>query len=487
LVWETGFFDVNFEPEHFRLRDFSRREMPQDDHRPRRPSQTESFLSGAQGAAFPALNLSVAMDGGASFACTGFSNYETARGEQYPVRVQKDGRFQSNVDMTGLRFQQTDGAVNYDLLGYFEVVVWPRCISFAASVSSNATADGFSEWPPDSFSLELEVALDGEISRHTASVAAGEGGNVHLQFCMDANGRLERIALPPAAVEIEVRPKGANADAWERAFYNSSRGSWIATLPTHTAKAWPVDLAELDDYSVNVVNPTSESVKVHLEFWRPDHQHNIIGVAPVLLLPNGMPSGLPLQVSKNWHEGDVRWLSISTVFEIAALTSASVQLRVAYAEWGGLPSVSHAQLSLIGRGAGHGVWHESALGSFGEGVCYSPNGQSTRSVTADVRPESVCAMGSTPVTCKQFGWTEDVGGGDFLVVCSHSSKCAQFRLSNLVCIAVCQRNWELPTDKAGQERVAWRYRALPQQCVVPGRECGRGYRARGWRLTRPHR
>ena len=61
------------------------------------------------------------------------------------------------------------------------------------------------------------------------------------------------------------------------------------------------------------------------------------------------------------------------------------------------------------------MWQESALGSFGESMCYQPDGNSKRAKVTDARPLSVCNMDSTPSNCKKYIWTENVGGGDFLV------------------------------------------------------------------------
>ena len=130
----------------------------------------------------------------------------------------------------------------------------------------------------------------------------------------------------------------------------------------------------------------------------------------MLLLPDGSPSGLPLQVSKNWHEGHpLSWLSVSTACMLPPNSTTLLTLRVVFAHWGGLPSVSHAQLCLIGWGGGHQVWHESALGSFGENFVYQPDGGSRRSKVTDVRPMSVCNMDSTASNCKKYRWTENVG------------------------------------------------------------------------------
>ena len=85
-----------------------------------------------------------------------------------------------------------------------------------------------------------------------------------------------------------------------------------------------------------------------------------------------------------------------------------------YAFYGNLPSVSHAQLSLIGWGGGHGLWHESALGVNGENICYEPNGQQRESMITDVRPLLVCGM-DTDTQCQEYKWTNNVGGGHFLL------------------------------------------------------------------------
>jgi len=193
--------------------------------------------------------------------------------------------------------------------------------------------------------------------------------------------------------------------------YNRTRGSFVAILPPIPSKSYPSALSGTDVYNFSVRNPTSKKTTVQLEFFR-SNQPNAYGIAPMLLLPNGKPSGLPLQVSK--RTASQSWLSMSTMFDIPANSNASLVLKMAYAQWGGLPSVSHAQVSKTGMG--NGLWHESTLGSFGaSSVTYQPNGQSFRSTITQIRPESVCSQSSTVGSCKKYGATEDVGGGDFMV------------------------------------------------------------------------
>ena len=342
--------------------------------------------------------------GAGEFHCNGLQAYDSAYGAQYPVRVVKDGRFLANVDMLGLRFTK-NGTTNTDIQGYFEIHVWPQCISFSADLSHGDGTAGFS--------AAFGVALDGgagQSSIVTVAPNSGSTAKLSLQFCVDDTGQLtyvspEQPSAPPLEIGLAC-PAGddetqATRVCGDLATYNRTQGSWVMTLPASGNKAFPADLDAVDKYDMHLSNPTGASATVNLEFLRPSGQRNIVGIAPMLFV-DGIPSGIPLQVSKNWHEAwPAAWLSVSTVLELPA-GSSKLQLRIAYAHWGGLPSVSHAQLSLIGWGGGHGVWHESALGSFGESVCYQPDGQSKRSMVTDVRPQSVCNMQSTATDCKKY-------------------------------------------------------------------------------------
>ena len=81
-----------------------------------------------------------------------------------------------------------------------------------------------------------------------------------------------------------------------------------------------------------------------------------------------------------------------------------------YARWGGVPAASHAQLCLIGWGHNQ-FWDQSAIGSFGESICYEPGRVQRRCFIDDVRP----LMTLPEPGAKLYGWAENAGGGDFLV------------------------------------------------------------------------
>ena len=141
---------------------------------------------------------------------------------------------------------------------------------------------------------------------------------------------------------------------------------------------------------------------------------SITGMSAILRDAEGHPLGIPVQLSKNWHgrSGDNpyegTWFHGFTQLRLPAETTVDVELTLAFAHWGGVPAASHAQLCLIGWGANQ-LWDESAMGSWGESICYEPDQIQTGCSILDVRPLMVTSMGNDPA----WGWTNNVGGGDF--------------------------------------------------------------------------
>ncbi len=141
----------------------------------------------------------------------------------------------------------------------------------------------------------------------------------------------------------------------------------------------------------------------------------ITGISAILRDADGNPTGIPVQLSKNWHnepENGVyagQWFHGNSQVRLPAKADAELELTLAYGHWGGVAAASHAQLCLIGWGSNQ-LWDQCALGSFGETICYEPDQAQANCSITDVRPFMVRSMGDG----KTFGWTNNVGGGDFL-------------------------------------------------------------------------
>jgi hypothetical protein len=131
----------------------------------------------------------------------------------------------------------------------------------------------------------------------------------------------------------------------------------------------------------------------------------ITGGVPIIRDLNGEPTGLPVQISKNWH--NFYWYHFYALPNFNKKTSRSFEFTVASSKWGEAYAASHAQLSLVGWGNLCGHWDESALGVFGESITYDPDVTLQRAMIDDVRPFLVHAK-------NKWSWTGNVGGADFL-------------------------------------------------------------------------
>lgn len=140
----------------------------------------------------------------------------------------------------------------------------------------------------------------------------------------------------------------------------------------------------------------------------------ITGLSAILRDATGEPTGIPVQLSKNWHN-DARagvyrgtWLHAISQVRLPPRSSIELELSIVYGHWGGVAAASHAQLCLIGWGSNQ-LWHQSALGSWGESICYEPDQVQANCSITDVRPLMVRGLNGG----KSWNWTCNVGGGDY--------------------------------------------------------------------------
>lgn len=139
---------------------------------------------------------------------------------------------------------------------------------------------------------------------------------------------------------------------------------------------------------------------------------NVTGVCPILCDESGRPTGIPVQLSKNWHEETMgAYLMVYTL--LPAEKTATYVLRLAYGFYGTLPSASHAQLSLVGYGGKHannGRWDQLAIGCWGETICFDMDMSCVDVSITDIR----MLMTRVGRSGKKWGWTDAGWGGDWL-------------------------------------------------------------------------
>jgi hypothetical protein len=149
----------------------------------------------------------------------------------------------------------------------------------------------------------------------------------------------------------------------------------------------------------------------------------ITGISAVLRDTDGHPTGIPVQLSKNWHnrpEGGVyagQWFHGFSQVHLPPGAEVELELTLAYGHWGGVAAASHAQLCLIGWGSNQ-LWNQSAIGAWGESICYEPDQVQAQATVLDVRPLMVGSMNNN----QKWSWTHNVGGGDFFRLFNSAGK-----------------------------------------------------------------
>ncbi len=173
-----------------------------------------------------------------------------------------------------------------------------------------------------------------------------------------------------------------------------------------------VKITDYDEFEITLrcsdENPAPVPFLLHLR-----NPANITGLVPILCDSEGRPTGVHVQLSKNWHE-----LSMGSY--LRAFSRIPVRqgenryrLRIAYGFYGTLPSASHAQLCLIGYGGNH-RWDQVALACGGEAITFDADMSLTDVAVCDVRLP-LCRHGKDG---NPWGWTDAGWGGDWLGISS---------------------------------------------------------------------
>ena len=312
----------------------------------------------------------------------------------FPVRFVEYGRFFQHVSINGLIMEDSKGKkLNADCR--LEITSWPDKLNMICYVDGGAIR-------PDRIILRAGTkSSDRVLHQQDGSLVIlplveGEGragpGDVTVTGGKHTKVTIEQSGTYGANI-IKIRDSG----------WNNQSGTYYPQEHLDRFDKWPITLS----------NDGDKAKTFRLLFdTRP---RAITGFTPMVLDSEGRPTGIPVQISKNWHKGkdSMRyqgpWIHGSTVIRVPPRSTRNFQYAIAYARWGGVPAASHAQLSLIGWG--HNMfWDECAIGSFGESICYEPGRTQRRSFITDVRPLMVYGKDR-----KRWGWTGNVGGGDFLV------------------------------------------------------------------------
>ena len=210
--------------------------------------------------------------------------------------------------------------------------------------------------------------------------------------------------------------------------FNASRGVYHVDIndlkPVDSTGAYVDDSNDaMERVDLTINNPSSEEQVVTLLFEKSRSSgllqkigFPITGVSAILRDTNGAPLGVPVQLSKNWHNdpnaGIYNHLYFHgySVVRLAPGETVNAELSIVYGHYGGVAAASHSQLSVIGYRKNQ-QWDETAMGAWGESICYDAEGVFGSSAITDVRPLMVTGLDANLPT---FAWTHNVGGADFM-------------------------------------------------------------------------
>ena len=341
------------------------------------------------------------------FSCIG-ADLSSLKGLESPSRIIESGRFLQRFDIQGLRFA-CPAQNTLDCVGRLEVIAWPDRLAFLFEVAA------CNEAHPMTLRIKLETEADTFIGeKHFPGFLEDAPAAIHLEWHPDKPTVDPGEAITVSSRDVETQSELPVA-------YDVQRGWFRIDLP-----ARHFDLAEHpehgDQYDVVIENSADAPVLAPLLFAMKGAFSGITGMTPLLVDQHGLPTGYPVQISKNWHHIPERpklyegpWFHGFSYVPVKPNQEWKGRLQLIYAHWGGVPAVSHAQLCLIGWGVNQ-LWDQVAIGSWGETICYDPDINLNRSMIDDIRPLMVYGMGSVPETPKLWTWTNNVGGGDFLTL-----------------------------------------------------------------------
>ena len=312
------------------------------------------------------------------------------------VRLWESGRYVQHYDFQGIDFRNAKGE-KLACDATLDVVAWPKSLTFNLDVSPaqsykntvmrlglkskagnwNQEVKVEKSWEQDerkSISLTCDISSAGKVSPATITVNTENGQRIPVRF-------------------------------------DKSKNCYVASVK-RLKRNWRTgytDIRNYDDFKVTVSGSGSGSTVPFLLDMRPPA--NITGLCLILCDENRRPTGIPVQLSKNWHHQSMGAYLMAYAM-LPAEKSTTYLLRVAYGFYGTLPSASHAQLSLVGYSdkGGNGRWDQLAIGCWGETICFDMDMSLVDVVITDIR----MLMARQGINGKKWSWTEAGWGGDWL-------------------------------------------------------------------------
>ena len=343
----------------------------------------------------------------------------------------ESGRFFQRRLIQGIRWRKGTPKIEAEC----EIAAWPDRLTLLLRVTpSTQLEDG---------ALQIALRAEGEWSvkadRPSATIAkdagvwtvrldagdwpAGEERTVAMvvksDMADDASPLVTARQIAPAQVPLDVACD--HTMGWHRIALRNDP-------PAQTYDESSNNRIERVKLFLNNSSATARTARLNFAKGRPGRGgvFGITGLSAILRDADGNPTGIPIQISKNWHAGKPRyvrgewnpgryrgsWYRGLTMVTVPAKTAIELEYTNVNALWGGVPTASHSQLCLVGWGSNQ-LWEQAAIGSWGESLCFEPDQGQQGGAVLDTRPLMVFGLGNRPK--RKWSWTCNVGGADFLL------------------------------------------------------------------------
>ncbi len=260
------------------------------------------------------------------------------------------------------------------------------------------------------------VAFDLKVWPDCIAVSSGNGPSDAFHACIHSNN---------SGVKVNAFNVGTGR-AESVASHRSLEVHVEAPLPSEAGQHACFARPDLSTYNITIENEASYNSVARLVLIRRKGGLGIVSVVPLILYSQSgkfVQTGIFIQTSKNWHTNpqvlyaETELLEAVTYWEMPPKSRLVFQIQLLYGNFGNLPAVSHAQLSLIGWGRSGGLWEQVAHGcDGGESITFEPDGNHRDALVNDIRPVYTCSISSNDDGACLSGWTENVGGANVLAV-----------------------------------------------------------------------
>jgi hypothetical protein len=374
----------------------------------------ESLATGTEwlcGLPSAGLTLELEVDGKNYRARSCKAGIVTGKDRFKSVRLWESGRFVQHYEFLDLDLRDTAGTP-LPCKASLDLFAWPGSLTLTSRLSPVGTT----AWRNAKVRLGLkgkdincvtEKAFEGdwnvdEVRELTVNHRPRMAGSNSAQTSPGAGD-------PPPVAASSIHVSYEQTQNFPVVF-DLQKNCLVALVPklNRTFKTGNTDIRRYDDFRISVENKEGKPKEIPFLLDLRDVA-NITGLCPMLCDQEGRPTGIPVQLSKNWHYEPMGAYLMAYFLVPAKPGKTEYILRVAYGFYGALPSASHAQLSLVGYG-GHGRWDQLAIGCWGETFCFDMDMTCVDVAITDVR----LLMARNGLNGEKWNWTDAGWGGDWL-------------------------------------------------------------------------